>query len=195
MSRNTKIVLGVIGGILVACCLLVAVAVIFLPNLAENFLEQSFTEDPAQAEEVAQSIVDYELPAGFDEEGAMSFFGIQTVFISSENNAESMIMLMEFPEGMAGNEEQMREQMEEAFASQIGAGNYDVEFVESREATINDEPATLGVYEGSDDQGNEVRQIIGVFESKSGNTAMMMIFGTLRNWDNNDFDDFIDSLQ
>ena len=195
MSRNTKIVLGVIGGILAACCLLVVIGVVFLPNLAENFLEQSFTEDPAQAEEVAQSIVDYQLPAGFNEEGAMSFFGIQTVFISSENSVESMIMLMEFPQGLAGNEEDMRQQMEDAFASQTGAGNYNVTFVESREATINDEPATLGMYEGTDDQGNEVRQIIGVFDSKSGNTAMLMIFGTLRTWNENAIDAFIDSMR
>ena len=44
MSRNMKIVLGIIGGLLVCCGAAVVITIIFLPRLASNFAEESFIE-------------------------------------------------------------------------------------------------------------------------------------------------------
>jgi hypothetical protein len=80
----------------------------------------------------------------------------------------SMIMLAEFPASLAGDEAQMQQQMRDAFANQTGTQNMELEFVSSEDVTINDAAATLATYEGTDSQGNNVRQILGVFEAKSG---------------------------
>jgi hypothetical protein len=39
MSRNTKIVVGIIGGILAVCCLIAIVAALVLPQMFENFAD------------------------------------------------------------------------------------------------------------------------------------------------------------
>ena len=104
-------------------------------------------------------------------------------------------MLMQFPETMAGNEEDMRQQMEDAFANQQGSQNYEVAFISSETKTINGEPATLSFYEGVDDAGNEIRQVIGIFETKDGNTGMMMIVAQKNNWEAAGLERFLESLR
>ncbi len=192
MSRNTKIVVGIIGGILGVCCLIAIVAALVLPRMFQNFAEG--IEDPAEAAEVAESIVDYDLPSGFEEQGAMNFLGFRMAFISGRDD-QTMIMLAEFPASLAGDEEQMQQQMRDAFANRTGSQNVSLEFVGSEDVTINGSETTLGTYEGTDGQGNNVRQIIGVFETKSGSPGMLMIFGNQDNWDEGGISRFLDSLE
>jgi hypothetical protein len=143
---------------------------------------------------VATSIVDYDLPAGYDEQGAMNVFGFRMAFITGPDE-NSMIMLAEFPAALAGNEEQMQQQMRDAFANQTGTQNMDLEFVSSEDVTINGADATLATYEGTDSQGNNIRQIIGVFATKGGDPGMLMIFGDQDNWDEGGISEFLDSLE
>lgn len=192
MSRNTKIVVGIIAGIVGVCCLIAIVAVVVLPRLASNFANS--VDDPAAAAEVASSIVDYELPAGYDEQGAMNLFGFRMAFIS-EQNEQSVIMLAEFPDALAGDEEQMQQQMRDAFANQSGKQSANLEFIGSEDVTINGSVATLATYEGTDDQGNGIRQVIGVFETKDGGPGMLMIFGDRDSWDEDGISRFLDSLE
>ena len=192
MSRNTKIVIGIIGGILGVCCLIAIVAALVLPRMFQNFA--AGIDDPAEAAEVAASIVDYELPSGFEEQGAMNFLGFRMAFISGRDE-ESMIMLAEFPASLAGDEAQMQQQMRDAFANQTGRQNVSLEYVGSEDVTINGSETTLGTYEGTDGQGNNVRQVIGVFETKSGSPGMLMIFGNQDNWDEGGISRFLDSLE
>jgi len=192
MSRNTKIVVGIIGGILAVCCLIAIVAALVLPRMFENFAEG--VDDPEAAADVATSIVDYDLPAGYDEQGAMNVFGFRMAFITGPDE-NSMIMLAEFPAALAGNEEQMQQQMRDAFANQTGTQNMDLEFVSSDDVTINGADATLATYEGTDSQGNNIRQIIGVFQTKGGDPGMLMILGDQDNWDEGGISQFLDSLE
>ncbi len=192
MSRNTKIVVGIIGGILAVCCLLGIVAALFLPRIAENFAEN--VNDPAAASEVANNIVNYELPSGYEEQGAMNIFGFRMAFITGPGE-QSMIMLAEFPSSLAGDEEQMQQQMRDAFANQTGSQNVNLEFVSSEDVIINGQEVALGTYEGTDEEGNTVRQMLGVFETKSGSPGMLMIFGRQDNWDEGGISRFLDSLE
>ena len=134
MSRNTKIVVGIIGGILGVCCLIAIVAALVLPRMFQNFAEG--IDNPAEAAEVAESIVDYDLPSGFEEQGAMNFLGFRMAFISGRDD-QTMIMLAEFPASLAGDEEQMQQQMRDAFANRTGSQNVSLEYVGSEDVTIN----------------------------------------------------------
>lgn len=194
MSKNSKIVIGIALGVLIVCCLGAGIAITILPRMLENFAQDAVIENPDQAADVASSMLDYELPPQFTEAAGMSFFGIKTVFIATEDD-ESMIMLMQFPAEMAGNEEQMQQQMEDAFSQQAGSENYDLAFTGSEDVTINDAPATLISYEGTDSSGNSVRQIIGFFETKDGNAGMMMLVGPASDWEGAGFETFLDSLK
>jgi hypothetical protein len=78
---------------------------VIVPRVAENFLENNVTDDTEKAAEVGQSILDYDLPAGLHEEGAMSLVGIRTVFMTSDVSDQTAVILMEFPTYVTGGEE------------------------------------------------------------------------------------------
>ena len=192
MSRNTKIVVGIIAGIVGICCLVAVIAAIVLPRAFEGIAEGF--DNPEAAAEVADAIVDYELPAGYEEQGAMNLLGFRMAFFTGRNE-QTVIMLAAFPDSLAGDEEQMQQQMRDAFANQTGSQNVNLEFVSSEDATINGADAVLSTYEGTDNEGNRVRQIIGVFETKDGGPGMLMIIGGQDNWDEGGISRFLESLE
>jgi len=195
MSRNMKIVLGIIGGIVICCTFSVIAAVVLLPRLASTIAEESFIEDAEQAAEVGKGIVDYNLPNGYAEEGGMSILGIDMVFAASADANEGVIMLMSFPESLAGNEAEMQSQMEQTFRRQSGRQNIHLIYKGEEEVTINGEAATLSVYEGTDERGVDVRQITGIFQTKSEAPGMLMILAPLDSWEDAGFDDFLASME
>jgi len=195
MSRTTKIVIGIVGGLLLLCCLGIGLAALLLPRAVQNFAENSITDDPEQVAEVGQSILDYELPPGMQEEGAMGFAGIKMVFITAGPGNDAMVMLMQFPAIMQANEEEMRRQLEDAMAQQSGQQQFNMEVVSEDEVVINDQNSVLTTLEGTDENGNSIRQITGVFESKAGNPAMIMAISPIAAWEEANIDEFIESLR
>lgn len=195
MSRTTKIVIGIVGGLLLLCCLGIGLAALLLPRAVQNFAENSLTDDPEQVAEVGQSILDYELPPGMQEEGAMGFAGIKMVFITAGQRNNAMVMLMQFPAIMQANEEEMRRQLEDAMTQQSGQQQFNMEVVSEDEVVINDQNTVLTTLEGTDENGNSIRQITGVFESKAGDPAMLMAISPIAAWEEANIDEFIESLR
>lgn len=194
MSRNMKIVLGIVGGIVVCCSLAIIVAIVALPRFASNFAEESFIEDAEEAAQIGQSIVNYELPSGYVEEGGMSFFGIDMVFAAS-TDVGGVIMLMSFPDSLAGNEAEMQSQMEQTFLRQSGRQDMHLVYKGEEEVTINGETATLTIYEGTDERGVDVRQVTGIFQTKNEVPGMLMVFAPSDSWEDQGFDDFFASME
>ena len=149
MKRETKIILGVIGGLLAACCLVGAALLLFVPRTIENVIDTSFTDDSAEAADVGTEIMDYDLPDGYSEEGALDFFGMKMVMIVPSNQSSGMMFtLMQFPAAMQGDQADMQQQMEEAFGQQTGQTGWEMSFVGTDEVVINGETAVLNIMEG-----------------------------------------------
>ncbi len=195
MNRTTKIVLGIVGGILLLCCIVGGVILLLLPRFAENVADEILIEDSGEAAEIGQTIAEYELPTGFVEEGAMSLFGINMVFAAANSGEGGAIMMMSFPEELAGNEAEMQRQMEDSFRDQSGRQNVQLIFKESQEITINGEAATLSIYEGTDENGVSIRQASAVFQTKEDGPGMLMIFAPLSSWEDGRFDGFFGSIE
>lgn len=198
MSKELKIVLVIIGVLLILCCAIGGAFTFMVPRMAEDFMENAVVENPVEAAAVADEIIDHTLPAGYSAEMAMSFAGIRMVMIGSDefNNGQGLIMmLMEYPAAFAGNTEDMKQQMEDSFAQQSGirANNMSEAYIE--EAVINGQEVQLSVSEGTDNAGNEMRQVVGVFQSKSGAPSVLMIMGDPNSWDTAAYNSFIDSMQ
>jgi hypothetical protein len=65
--------------------------------------------------------------------------------------------------------------------------------VEIKKMTIRGEETDVVIYEGTDQNGNSMRQLITSFPGKDG-AAMLMIMGDAENWDQQMADDFIESI-
>ena len=195
MNRNTKILLGVIGGLLILCCIIGGITMAVLPMITERTIGEAFMDDPEQVAAVGQSIVSYELPSGYEEQMAMDLFGFNMVMIASADE-EMLIMLMELPDvGHMPDEEELRQQMGDAFASQGGGSAQNLTLVDTEEVVINDQRVTLATYEGTDERGQEIRQVVTAFLTQRGSTAAIMIMGATAEWNEEDVDAFIRSLR
>jgi hypothetical protein len=192
MSRNAKIILGIIGGLIACCCLAAVATWVLLPRFGEQILGDMIATDEG-VDEVARSMVDYSLPPGMQEEMAMNFFGIKTAVFSGSSE-QSMVMLMQFPAALAGNEGEMRRQMEESFNQQFSTDEYQFQVVASEDVTINGQPAVFTISESVGDDVT-VRQVIGIFQSKDGSPAMVMAMAPIDQWQRDGIDRFLESMQ
>jgi hypothetical protein len=195
MNRNTKIILGILGGLLGVClCLSVAGFLVF-----RNLENSLIVDDPAEISALAGEIADYTLPPGYREEGVINFiFGKMLMITAGEpssRNARPVIMFMQLPEEFLADEAELQAQSELGIQQALGSGDYDLAYVGEQNAIIREENVTLFIYEGVDENGTPIRQIISeVFAGKAGPTILFVI-GPIRHWDQPEINAFVRSLR
>ena len=195
LTRNQKIIIGVVGGILLLCCIGGGI-LWWAGSTLFNQVAQGFNQDPAQAQEVGQSIAAYTAPEGYTEKFSMELFGVKMVALGPEGSTDGTIMmLMQFPAGSEGNTEQMQEQMSQAFSQQTGQGGFQFTTSEERTVTIRGQEVTLVIREGSNNSGDQMRQAVAAFEGDDGNVVMFMAMGDPNQWDEAAIEDFLASIK
>jgi hypothetical protein len=192
-NNNKKIWIGLGAAALFCLCAVAFAAVIFI-RMGQQ-VQQGMKADPEAAAEVAHAIADYELPEGYHEEFSMNILTTSMVFMSARESGsfslEPTIMLAQFK--TLGNEEQIKEQMRQSFEQQMGRRNVVMQLVETKKTTIRGEETEVAYYEGSDDNGTALRQVITTFPGKGG-IAMLMITGPSEYWDEETINAFIESI-
>lgn len=188
---NRKTILIIVGVLAVVCLCIAGVGIIAL-NRAGKLISQSASTDPVKIAQTASQIADYTLPQGYKEAFAMSFLNITMAGFTNESQGMT-IFLFQMPAEAGLSSEQMREQMQQAIEAQTGK-RYNLEYVGSQNVTIRGQATELLTYEGTTDQGEAVRQMMGLFDGKNG-TAWLMIIGKPNAWDQAGVDAFIRSLR
>ena len=190
MSRNAKIALGIVGAVLLLCC----VGAVATTLLGRFVLNRSIATEPEKAAQIGDEIADYDVPAGYSERLAMSLGTIEWVAIAPDTGTTgATIMLMQFLSNLS-DPEQMRRQMEQSLEQQSSNRNIEMVEVGQEEVTIKGETVTLIIREGTDENGNTLRQVSGVSTGKKG-PAMIMIMGDTDRWDQDAVDEFINSIR
>ena len=190
MTKQTKIILGIVAGILVLCAITCVAGVLIFRSFGAR-VAQSIDADPVDVETTAQEIVDLDLPAGFQPQSSMDMFGVKMAMYTNPSNDNFMI-ITQLP--MAADEN-LVEQMRENFARNTGYNFSNMETVEQRDLTVRGEPATLVVQEGvNNDTGERIRQLLLAFEGESG-TAMIAVFGPTDTWDEEQYESMIESIR
>jgi hypothetical protein len=186
-GRKLAILIGIF--VVFGCCIIGVVG----GYLAFNQVGQSFSTDQSKAAEVGHKIVDYDLPSGYQETASLDLFYQMVVITNHNDPTEAMIMLMQFPTGMA-SQEQMEQQMEQSATQQTNR-NLECKFVEDNTTTIRGQETTLHIYDCTDkDQGTQVRQVIGVFPGKNGE-VILMAMGNVDTWDSGPLNEFLGSIR
>jgi hypothetical protein len=192
MSESRKLLIGfAVVGVLCLCISLVTV--IFFREMGKR-AEKMFSGDPTTMAQIKEDMVDFDVPAGY-EETAMDLFVYNMVMLtpSTSSNSDSMIMLMQYNGLMPGNSAQMEEQMRQAAQQQGGPQGSSMHFVETIEKEIRGQTVEITVSEGNY-QGYSMRQWLAVFEGKNGPT-ILMVQGSVEDWDDELLDDFIASIK
>jgi len=200
MSKNSKIIIGVIGGILVVILCACIGVWIFLQTTGKVIQETVMVDNPAEASALARSMIDYDLPPAYKEEMAINFLFMKMVMIAKDsaeanNPSQTVIMIAEMPFSDEVDEEQMRLQIQSQMKQTMQRQAWNVEFVGEKEITIRGQDVTLLFYEGVDETGEKVKQVVSsLFEGKNGQ-VMIWIAGSESGWDQSAIDYFVRSIR
>lgn len=177
MSRDTKILLAVVGGVL-GLCLIACIAGVVLFAVAGGALfanvAQSVNQDPADVLETAGEIADIDLPDQFTEATSMNVLGMKLA-IWNDPSGESMAMLLQMP-FQSRIDQDIIGQMEEQMSNQSGRRLRNVTSIEERDLTIRGAPAHMLILVGEDvDTGEQFNQLMVTFQGKGGVAMLMML--------------------
>jgi len=195
-KNNNKWIWIGLGAASLFCLCAVAVAVLVFMRLGQQFKEGMKT-DPEGASKAAHTIAEYELPEDYEEKIAMDFLVYTMVMMGPKSSAvpssasRPMIMLAQFQ--VATNQQQIEEQMRRSFEQQSGRRGLKMEVVDVRKMTIRGEEVDVTTFEGKDDNGFVLRQLLTTFPGKDG-TALLMIIGSAQTWDKEEIDQFVESI-
>ncbi len=165
MSRNTKIILAVLAGLLVVLCLCAcSVALIarwlFIDNSVtvrsesvRTAVEEAVQVEPGQLGEAAGEAAPFELPAGWRSEYAMRIGGFSLVGYRPENGT-GHIMLAVVPEASQTNLDELEREVR-GLASSHGYRwhNSEMKVVERKTITVNGKPVEMVIAEGKGSSG------------------------------------------
>jgi hypothetical protein len=177
-------------------CLCAVVVAVFVINRVGKQVAEGVKDDPESVAKAAHEIVDsYKLPDGYEEKMAMNIMVYSFIMFGPENSTNTdqpIIMLAQFEAGVS--QEQMEQQLRQSFEQQMGRRGIKLQLVDVKKATIRGEETEIATYEGTDENGTSVRQVVTAFPGKNG-SAMLIIMGEMQGWDEQMVDDFIKSIQ
>lgn len=190
-NKNKWIWIG-LGAAVLFCCGTVLVAGLVFGKIGQT-VQRGMKTDPEGASQAAHEIADYTLPDGYQEQMAMDIMFYSFVVISPEQTGSGgpTIMLAQFQAGV--DQEQMRQQLQQSAEQQYGRNGLEMKLVEVKEMTIRGEETEVVTYEGTDNEGRTLRQLVTAFPGKDGN-AMLMIMGSPEDWNDDEINQFIESI-
>lgn len=181
----------------VMLCGLIGLAYYTLQGPLRSALSARFWKtDPVQADEVARALLDFDLPPGYQPEKVMKLkeeASADAVILASQAHPSDMIFIGRTPDGILANED-WRTKYEERGARAIADQLYDTETISTTTTTIRGQPVTLRLLEGTDQNGQSVKQLACMFQGKSGEILLVIVAGQTT-WDQAMVDHFLNSIR
>jgi hypothetical protein len=192
MSKQTKIIIGVVAGVLVLCLAICVVGIIFVNMMGKNIVADA-QPDPAKAAQTASEIADFTPLDGYQAITDMKILGYTVVVYSNGNSDSEVLILMEMAMLTEINESTIK-QMQQAVERQSGQSSNNMRVVESRDLTIRDKPARMIVQEGTSSETSvALRQLMVAFQGKGG-VCMLMLTVPADQWDQESIDRMVESI-
>jgi hypothetical protein len=189
-NRLAILIVGVLGVLLLLCVGVAALA----PNLRRIIQGPMWKTDAQLAAQAAHSMVDYDLPPDYQESRVLKIQGEDAaVIIAHRERPEDMIFIEHVTEGIIGNDE-WGASYETRLSREIGMRRYNTQAVGTQKTTIRGQPTTLRLFEGTDENGRKIRQVVCGLGGKSGD-LLMAIVASQDTWDQAMVDRFLQSIR
>ncbi len=194
MTRQTKIIIGVVGAVLVLCLAICVVGVLGFGLFTRN-VTSSLQPNPEKAAQTASQIADLTPPEGYQPTSAMNFLGYTFVFYTdpADTSTNRFMMLMQMP--LKGDiSESTIQQMQQGMERQTGRNLSNMHTIETRDVTIRGKPARVIVQEGTyAESSTPIRQMLVAFQGKGG-LAMLAVTAPAADWNQEAFDAMVNSI-
>ena len=187
--NRVVILVGVAIALLVVCVGIWS----FVPTLRQFLVARYWKTDPQLAYQVAHKMLDYELPPNYQELRVMDMEGYAAVIIAHRERPGDLIYIGGLTDGIIGNAA-WRARYEENLSREMGDRRYNAQAVDTRKATVRGQPVTLRLFEGTDESGRQVRELVCAFAGKSGD-LLLGIVSSRETWDQAEADRFLQSIR
>jgi hypothetical protein len=189
-NRLVILIAGVLG-VLLLCCVAVAA---LTPNLRRIIQAPFWKTDAQQAAQAAHKMLDYDLPPDYQESQVLIVLGHEAaVIIAHRERSGDMIYIEGVPGGIISNDE-WRASYETRFSREVGVRRYKTQEVGTLKTTVRSQPTTFRLFEGTDENGRKIRQVVCGFAGKSGDLLMAIVAGQ-DTWDQAIVDRFLQSIR
>jgi len=189
-NRLVILIAGVLGVLLVCSIGVVALA----PNLRRIIQAPLWKTDPQLAAQAAHKMIDYDLPPDYRESQVLSVQGqYAAVIIAHRERPGDMIFIESVTEGILSDEEG-RASYETRFSREMGLHRYNTQPAGTQPTTVRGQPTTLRFFEGTDENGRKIRQVVCGFSSKGGD-VLLAIVASQETWDQAMVDRFLQSIR
>ncbi len=192
MTRNTKILIGIVGSLFLLCG---CVAVIVLGGMGAfgMAIARTVETNPGKVQEVAGQIADFQLPENYRSEASVAL-GDYTFVSYAPGDGHSHIQLVQVPNSVHVDQAALERYAEQANPG-TGRNRYsNIRTVGQTQATIRGQNVTLVISEGTNRDGQTYRVMTGIFQGKGGPT-LLSIEAPVSSWNQAEVDAFIASLK
>jgi len=174
----------------VLLCILLAA---FGPSLGRAIRSTIWKNDPVKAAELGHSLIDYTLPAGYQEKSSFQIKEASNVLIAPADGSSATTILLS-QEEISMSDKELVTEMEPAWAKEVGKHTYTTERVRVEPATLLGQETSLSYREGTDEAGTPVRQLLTVVYGKKG-WVVVVIVSPVEKWDQSLVNEFLGSLR
>jgi hypothetical protein len=185
------IVMAGISGVLLVCFVAVwALA----PNLRRIIQAPFWKTDTQLTAQAAHKMIDYDLPPGYQERQVLTLQDNDAaVIIAHRERPGDLIFLGGVTDGIIGVDA-WQARYAENLSKEMGDRRYDTRVVGTQETTVRGQPVTLRLFEGTEENGRQVRQAVCAFTGKSGDLFLAMVTSK-ETWDQAMVDRFLQSIR
>jgi hypothetical protein len=189
-NRLAIVVVGAFGVLLVCCIAVWALA----PNLRRIIQAPLWKTDSQLTAQAAHKMIDYDLPSGYQEHKVLTIQDhYAAVIIAHRERPGDMVFIGGVTDGIIGVDE-WRTRYEQDLSKEMGGRRYDTRVVGTQKTTVRGQPVTLRHFEGTDENGRPVRQVVCAFTGKSGDLLLGMVTSK-ETWDQAMVDRFLQSIR
>jgi hypothetical protein len=192
MSRNTKIALGILGGIMVICVCLGAGALITLRSFGKA-ITQTFKTNPTDITQIASGIAQFDTPPGY-KVSAMSILGIDMLVIAPTYPGKPIFMMMQYPANKNIDSDQFQSQIEKSVGQQYFGRGMTFRNLGQTAAYFRGQRVNLIIMEGTTSTGKSIIEEMGAFQGNNG-SVFLSIMGERATWDQATVDTFLHSIR
>lgn len=191
-TNNTgNIILVVVAVLLISCCACSVGGILLSKSGLQYFTTKMLVQNPVEIRQIADQIMDYELPPGFSEQAAVNLFGLGDMVMTTNSDGSQVIAFIQMNSSVLLDSEQIRQQMMRSMESSNTAN---FELVDSWTATIRDQNVVVQEFKGDNNQAVTMRQLTTVFEGKSG-SVFLIVTSQDDNWRQEEIETFFASIE
>ncbi len=188
---NRVIILIAGAGILLALCVGIWW---FAPQIRRSILGTFWKTDPPLAAQAARNMLDYDLPPGYQELKVLNIQGQDAaVMIVHRERPGDAIFVEGVPKGIIDNDS-WRANSERGLAREMGDRLLNMQETGTSKTTVRGQLTTLRLFEGTDETGRKVKQVVCGFAGKNGDLLLAIVAGQ-ETWDQAMVDNFLHSIR